>query len=172
MLPCEIEWPAIAVIIASVAALFSGYQALLSRKHNRLSVKPHLTTSRYGVSDKDKYTLTFCLENNGLGPAIIFDYNVFFDDKKIGDNYNNKDLQLAIETKIQNQKNIRNNTIMTLGLESAFPSGRKETLLAIHVDKTLNFDEELYQKFLDRFDLEIIYKSIYNEKFSLSTKDD
>lgn len=64
-------------IIALCALVFTAYQAVATRKHNKLSVKPHLTT--FSKSNPDSFTVQ--LSNNGLGPAIIRNYVLEFDNK-------------------------------------------------------------------------------------------
>ena len=67
-------------VIAICALIATFYQAAVTRKHNRLSVKPHLTTwhsSRYdGVE-------IFEIINNGVGPALIKEFQLFADGQKI-----------------------------------------------------------------------------------------
>ena len=58
--------------IALLALIFAGYQTILSRKHNRLSVEPHLNINY--VSDSGK--MCFELENNGIVQAKIKTYSI------------------------------------------------------------------------------------------------
>ena len=65
--------------IALFALLLTFYQSYLTRKHNRLSVKPHLTVfSEFEYSNKI-FTWNVTLTNCGLGPAIIDSYRVATD---------------------------------------------------------------------------------------------
>lgn len=162
----------IAVFVASIAAMFTAYQSLLLRKHNRLSVKPHLSTWTRNEEDGTRYIIYFCLENNGLGPAIIKDFIVYFDGEKIGDNHDGEALKKIVNEKVKEQGGILRNTISTLGRGFAFPTDRKEVVFAIHMAMHMGFDKELYKKFVDRFDLDITYTSVYGEPRTLSTKDE
>ncbi len=57
----------ITAIVAITALLFSGWQLLVQRGHNKLSVKPLLVLEHQW---KDGIRMIF-LKNVGLGPAIV-----------------------------------------------------------------------------------------------------
>jgi len=167
----ELKASDIAVLAASTAAIFTTYQALLLRKHNRLSIKPHLTTWTYDDDSNQNYKIYFVLANNGLGPAIIKDFIVFFDGHKIGDNYDQSSLKSQVDEKAKQKEGILRNTISTLGRNSAFPIGKQEVLFSITTPMHMGFDKSEFQEFIDRFDVDITYTSVYGEKYSISTKE-
>lgn len=117
----------VAVLAASAAATFTAYQAVLLRKHNRLSVKPHLCTWTHDDDSDKMYKIYFLLSNNGLGPAIIKSFKVYFDGERLGDHSNSKQLKSAINEKVQSQKEVLRHTVSVLGNDSAFPVGEKKT---------------------------------------------
>jgi hypothetical protein len=65
-------------IIAFCALGLTIYQACVVRRHNRLSVRPLLTTFTEQVSGADA-RITYSLMNNGLGPALIDSFEVNLD---------------------------------------------------------------------------------------------
>jgi hypothetical protein len=72
----------IAGLVVSICALgYTAYQAYLSREHNKLSVKPSLTTWSDTTYDHITgcYTYESTLMNAGLGPAYIKSYEVLID---------------------------------------------------------------------------------------------
>lgn len=69
------------IIIALCALGISIWQAILTRKHNKLSFKPHLTSWTHKNTQKGFYAIEII--NNGLGPAIIESFSVKVDDKRI-----------------------------------------------------------------------------------------
>lgn len=162
----SVDW---AVLIACAAATFTGYQALLMRKHNRLSVKPHLSTWTTDTQVGDDYVIYFYLENNGLGPAIIQKFEVFFDEAKIGDCYDRLALNKRMSEKVEEQKGITKHIISLLGLKTAFPAGKKEVLFAIHMPMYMGFSKQAYADFMDRFDLNLEYSSVYGGNEILCT---
>ena len=62
------------VVIAICAIVVSIWHGVQTRKHNKLSCKPHLTT--WMNSDKGKACYSVDLINNGLGPALIEKFTV------------------------------------------------------------------------------------------------
>lgn len=162
----SVDW---AVLIACFAAVFAGYQALLMRQHNRLSVKPHLSTWTTDTQVNGEYVIYFYLENNGLGPAIIQNFEIFFDGTKIGDCYDRLALNGSMSKRVEEQKGITKHIISLLGLKTAFPAGKKEVLFAIHMPMAMNFSKKIYQDFMDRFDLNLEYSSVYGGKEFLNT---
>lgn len=160
-----------AVIIALLTALFTAYQAFLSRKHNRLSVKPHLTTWIDDSSDNKFYVIRCDLMNNGIGPAIIKKFEVFFEGEKIGDNQDRQALEAAIKEKIEAQSGIIRHSVSVLGKDFPFPSGSRITLLELHIANHIGFDKKPYQDFIDKFDADFVYHSMYGQAWEHSTKD-
>jgi len=75
------------VVFAICAMAITIWQGYLTRRHSRLSVKPHLTID-YTYSNHD-FSLEYRLSNNGLGPAIITKYEMIIDEKVVPtDNFN------------------------------------------------------------------------------------
>ena len=73
-------------IIALCALIFAIWQGYETRKHNKLTYRPHLTTWQFYNSEKRLYSLT--LKNNGLGPALIQSFIVKVDGKELSkENY-------------------------------------------------------------------------------------
>ena len=68
-------------IIALCALLFTIWQGIQVRKHNRLSCRPHLTTWTHSEEEKGQYSVE--LINNGLGPALIEQFLVKVDGKVV-----------------------------------------------------------------------------------------
>ncbi|WP_126463800.1 hypothetical protein [Sulfuritortus calidifontis] len=70
---CGIDWATIADIATAVIALcafgITWWQTSVARRHNRLSVTPHLTTWSHSDDNASRYQID--LINNGIGPALI-----------------------------------------------------------------------------------------------------
>src|SRR3989344_2263262 len=81
----QISWEAIAAIASAIIALcalgLSIWQGYLSRGHNRISVRPHLTMWTHKYHGDGLYAAD--IVNNGIGPAIIKCFSVKLDGKKI-----------------------------------------------------------------------------------------
>lgn len=160
-----------AMFVALVTSGFTAYHAFLTRQHNRLSVKPNITTWIDEANADGYYTLSCDIKNNGIGPAIIRDYSVFYDGQKIGSNQNRKELETAIEEKIGAQKGIISKSISIFGKDYPFPAGAEHTLLKIQIASHAQFDKNPYQEFVDKFDVNFEYECMYGKKFKHSSKD-
>ncbi|MDO8343229.1 MAG: hypothetical protein Q7T48_08540 [Cellvibrio sp.] len=68
----------LALFIACLGFFVTLYSSLLSRRHNRLLVKPHLIFDSMFDSSyrEDHHTYTLKVKNVGLGPAIIEKYKI------------------------------------------------------------------------------------------------
>lgn len=153
------------LFIAVIATVFSGYQATLSRQHNRLAIRPYLVIHRtIGLEGQD-YIAQIAVRNAGLGPAIIKKYQVSFDGKVIG---TGDEPMTCFESIGQ----------LTQYLSFSASCGRmilpNDTVLAPQMMvKTIVFEsggvtnasrEELFE-FIQRFGIDIEYTSLYREKF-------
>ncbi len=160
-----------AMVVALFTGIFTAYHAFLTRKHNRLSVKPHITTW-IDESNVNKYYILRCdVMNNGIGSAIIKDYSVFYEGNKIGSSQNRKKLEIAIEEKLKTQQDIIRKKVAVFGKDFPFPAGSKQTLFEIQIPTHSQFDKKPYQEFLDKFDADFTYECMYGKKFKHSTKD-
>jgi hypothetical protein len=65
-------------VVATAALFISIWNAWATRRHNRLSVRPHLALSK--KTSPNAPQLTIDIKNNGLGPAIMTSIRVFVDD--------------------------------------------------------------------------------------------
>lgn len=80
-----ISWEAIAGIASAVIALcalaLTLRQAIVARRHNKLSVTPHLTTWSHSDEGNNRYQID--LLNNGIGPARIKSFSIQVDGQVI-----------------------------------------------------------------------------------------
>lgn len=81
----EINWEVVAGISSSAIALcalgLTIWQAYVTRLHNKLSVTPYLTTWTHIELDRFHYTVEIL--NNGIGPALIKNFQVFLDGHEV-----------------------------------------------------------------------------------------
>jgi hypothetical protein len=81
-----VSWEAVAgfssVVVAVCALGLTVWQAVISRRHNRLSVTPHLTTWTQSDEATGRYSVEVL--NNGIGPALIRIFCVYVDGQGIG----------------------------------------------------------------------------------------
>ena len=157
-------WVALASAVVAICALFvTVYEVRQIRKHNRLSVRPLLTTMQnYDVKGK-RQTFSFELINAGFGPAIIKDFILLYDGKEVSKN-NIKKLEDFLLKKTRQFRDVK---------KVSFVPG--SSLVAQERCEIFYFTYELGQdiSFLEKLDLRVNYQSIYkDEVFTYDTKKD
>jgi len=149
------------VIVACCSLFFTMFQSSQVRKHNRLSVLPHITTFAEMAPKKKEYEVQ--LLNNGLGPARIKKFKYFFRETEIENKQGLED---------QLRKLFPNTTseVLTcdLAIDYMMPAKEKIVLMKIKfLDGDIPSEEEI-DKRLNMFSLSIEYSSIYGQKFKFA----
>jgi hypothetical protein len=88
-----------AVIVSVCALVLTTTQIALTRRHNRLSVQPHLTTHTTQRIDQETglATLQSTLSNCGLGPAFVKKFEVLLDGEAFSVTEPHDLLELAVK---------------------------------------------------------------------------
>ncbi|MGV3582153.1 MAG: hypothetical protein ACO1N8_07580 [Methylophilus sp.] len=146
-------------VIALSALVATFWQAYITRKHNKLSVKPYLTT--WTTTSSDGYIIVKII-NNGTGPAHIKSFNIFADNQKmIGES-------LEPHIKCLNLIFPEYQFIWYgsyFGIDYMMPATEQKDLIAIKFtgEKVPNRNEIDHRA--KRVKIVIDYESIYEEKF-------
>lgn len=145
-------------VIAVCAMIATGWQAWISRVHNKLSVRPNLI--RY--ANRDRATpVILGIANHGLGPAIIEDIIFSYDNQDYS--FVNGDLQRKLEEIVQdsglkfNLHHIAKNVFL--------PIGEKVNLIQIKNSNENDQNHNNALKLIGDLKFKLAYKSIYDEKF-------
>lgn len=69
------------VSIAVCAFVLTIIQAIITVRHNKLSVTPHLTTWEHRDGAKNHYSIKIL--NNGIGPALIESFEIEIDGQRV-----------------------------------------------------------------------------------------
>lgn len=150
---------AVCAAIIALASLFVAVnQAIAERKHNRLSVRPFLTVYRKQFNNEP---IEYCVENQGLGPAIVTSFAVLIDGNEASSSDGNyicaaTDL-LEIDRNEVGGHLFGANEVMKTGQEIIilrFPKSGSD----------LSFHKVLLGK-LPRMKFRIRYESMYKEKY-------
>jgi len=157
----------IAEIIGLCALVFTAYQAYILRKHNKLSVRPHLSDFNERSRSENESTLAFKIVNNGLGPAEITDWSL---------QLNGEELKYSEHETVENLINnvlggrVIGFTIGALGVGYMMPINEIKTILNLRfkVESEENFDSILNS--FDGLDLIVEYKSMYGDFYTLDTR--
>ena len=152
----KIDYSSITAAAATVIAIcslgISVWQGIETRKHNRLSVLPHIEFGHRYNAKKSSIEL----DNAGIGPAVIIDYNFYLDGNQI---FN--DITCGPETWQQVRHALSDEmTLSTFCLRKGdmLKSGRKIEVISL---ETLNSDSKGHLRSLSRIRIEVRYESIY-----------
>lgn len=153
------------LIIASVALLFTIYQAHLSRRHNRLSVKPSLTLWPHTDRQGDHARLKVDLLSTGLGPAVIKKSTILFDKTPITEDFYN-----FVEAQLKSLGPYVRLATSTID-EYAMPSNERRTLIEVIFYQQDFQTVDRFRNLLDRFDLICEYECFYGETQILDSRE-
>ncbi|MCW8983096.1 MAG: hypothetical protein OQK13_03540 [Gammaproteobacteria bacterium] len=156
-----------AEIIATSAMTFTAYQVIVTRRHNKISVRPHLAESSDRNRKPGEGVLAFVVSNNGLGPAVIKKWEVLLDGEEI--NISDHDAAESVIRDLLKEKEF-NFTIGTLGEGYVMPSNELKKVLIVHFKCKSDDDFNSVETSLNSLDLIIEYESMYGEKFKLDTR--
>ena len=152
-------------IIACSALFVAVQQAYLTRRHNRLSVKPHLTID----TKVEQTSFAVNLVNNGLGPAIIKDFKIELNEI-CASNKNSQELEVILEALFPANSSITNNSthISTVATGYIMAQNKpKEILRAGFREK----DRSEVMKMLTKLKFTVTYESFYGDPGKFSTEE-
>ncbi len=154
------------VVIAICAIVVSIWYGVQTRKHNKLSCKPHLITWTHSENDQAYYYVEVI--NNGLGPALIEKFTLKVDGEVMpGERTEPIDNALKKLFHGLNYQSYR----AFLGKGHAMAAQEKRKIIEIKFSRPVPKPEFVEETF-NRGDIEIAYKSFYGESFLLSTEEE
>lgn len=162
-------WEALAGLSSAVIALcalgLTIWQARITRKHNMLSVTPHLTT--WSHTDKANHVYEIELLNNGIGPAFIENFEIQVDGQPIvGEGY--EPIEKALKVLFPHYEYTSHQSFVACGYSMAATEVR--SLVAIQFRGGSVPKPEEVDHAAKRVRLLIEYSSIYGEFFALDTE--
>lgn len=144
-----------AIVISACALFVTLWQVSVTRRHNELSVKPMLAIKEHYSEEGNIGCFSFCLQNSGVGPAIIKDFILLDGDKEIARN-NGKLYSEFLEDKI---RNCHNRGIGFLTPNGAVSVGEDVDLLKFCYDV-----QKVDVSFVQNLNVVLHYQSIYQNK--------
>ncbi len=139
------------VFIALTAVFISIWQGRLMQKHNELTVRPYFNFTKNWETTNDTKSFSLELANQGYGPAIFQDYYIEANGQKF-DNWEAALRTYGLDTLITRS------SIYTKG--DVYASNQKQIVLRL-----VNYTPEMSKD----IELRIVYQSIYEEEFEIST---
>lgn len=161
-----------ALFVSICALLLTINQAVMTRRHNKLTVRPHLTSFTDRILHPEITGVTqvkLTLSNNGVGPAVIRSYEPMLDGQPLDPTKFVALLATAKEVL----------PVSILDQECRFAFFRKGYVMAKDEEKciallaivpTLDTDFALLEKAEQRFHIRVTYESIYGERFGYDSR--
>ncbi len=148
-------WIAIASAITAICALAATiWQGRQNYKHNKLSVRPMLTTMINYKDGKKTRTVSFELINSGFGPAIIKDFILMFDGEEVSKN-NLKSYEDFLKEKA---KSFKVESVFSITPDASIVMGERYELFSF----SYKHGEDV--SFIHKLDLLVNYQSIYEDE--------
>lgn len=152
-----------ALVVAVCALFVAGYQASATRRHKRLSVRPHVVVTAERLYDGPKACFVVKLRNNGLGPAIIRGYEALLDGKPF--NTKNTD-EVATKVRELAKRQFLNFRHFHLASGDAFAKDQEVVLLNVELPLFIGDVGNKVLEPFERLSTRIAYESVYGEKFA------
>ncbi len=153
----ELNWQGIIALLALGFSIWQGWQI---RIHNKLSVRPHLTTWINTDAEKGYYTIE--LINNGIGPALVEEFLLKVDGKIIS-GQGSEPIEKVLKIILPNLKYTSLHGYVSRGY--SMTAKEKIIIVAIQFLKQHFPPLEFMNDAFNRASLDIYYKSFYKEPF-------
>ncbi len=155
----------LALFIAFVALAVAIWQGIETRKHNRLSVKPHLYFSTYSVLGE---AAGLRVTNGGLGPAIIKSFSLAVDNKWIDDTRQGGWVEAS--RLLGAEKIASFLDLAVYSPDQIVESGESQYILETPKDKRTTDTDQYLNEYVKRLSVKIAYESAYKESFVATWK--
>lgn len=150
-----------AVVVAIIQTLIMREEAVMEREHARLSVKPALAVVGSRNDDPDNPLYSIELSNQGLGPAVIEQFSVFYDGRYLNswdelvESVSDGKYSIAGEN-----ENINGWSISGITPGTILPAGRR--LLSFQVNENIDLTTSLKEA-SENLEVIICFCSVYQE---------
>lgn len=168
MIDLGIGWgaPDIASATTALAALtVACYQLHATRKHNKISVIPNITT--WSHLDHINHNYIYKIVNTGLGPAVIRKFQVSLDGKEISSADGDA---MDVVMKILFTHYIHSKTTSSLAHGQIIPANESTILAGIIFNGPSRPTKEEILHAASRVRVIIEYESVYGSKYTLDTE--
>jgi len=152
--------------IAVVATAFAGYQTIATRRHHRLSVRPHLGFSFYEFEGEANNCDVWMI-NDGLGPAIIDHLEIWHFGILITDSSEPATYITEIRAWVGSLEQIVSYRYYCPYAGESFRPSREHLVLRLTPKSEMENTEQELSQFFRGISYKIIYRTLYDEKFVL-----
>jgi hypothetical protein len=157
-------------VISLCAISLTAYGLYATRRHNRLSVTPHLSGCRNKDMTSEGFWFSYDISNNGIGPAKIKKF-ILFRNGKISPKGKDDYVEALIHQHLGDQLNYQIVHQFNFGNDVSMKAGDTRCIVKIFFPGAKQADQENLLKRLEGLDAQIEYESFYGQKFIFDTKD-
>ncbi|BFP43268.1 hypothetical protein FGF1_41130 [Flavobacteriaceae bacterium GF1] len=156
-----------AMLISLVTLIIFVRQTNIMDKQSRLSALPYLMVE--SSTNNSEHYMQIALVNHGVGPAIIEDIQLEMEGTKYA-----KDFYTFFRENVQEMDSIEILNWSSIYRGKAIPAGGKAVMLAVGANrKDFDIFSGLITDYQKRgFNFEITYRSIYNDKWLISSQEE
>lgn len=152
--------------VTSVCAILLSLYALVStRRHNRLSVTPHLADYTNKLTTNEGLTLTYDISNNGIGPARIKSFVLFRDGKAFPKKGEGDYVESFVREHLGKKLNYEIAHNFNFGEDDSLKAGDTRRMVQIFFPRAKPEDREKILALFDGIGIRIEYESFYGQKF-------
>ena len=155
------------LVVATTAVVMSSWQMWAQRKHNRVSVTPHLSEHTHTSVNNGVISLQFNVANNGIGPAFINSFTVLHNGKKL-----DKDTDVPKLVAERSGMNVVDRSTHWLAKGASLAVNEKLTLFSLDVRQGSKCLKQELETAINEYDLVIEYSNAYKERFVFDTRED
>ncbi|QFU21484.1 hypothetical protein FM038_004540 [Shewanella eurypsychrophilus] len=149
----------LSTIIAAIVVWLTINQLKAQRIHNRLSIKPVLSTHFKAEKNDQNLVVSILLDNFGMGPGFIKN-GVFYNAEGAHFDFNTKELKAEVE------RVVKRGTVNHMLSPFAVQPNTSVSILSVPLPPQFDLDS-LYME-LEKFGIKITYESVYGEKFEIN----
>lgn len=159
-------------IIASCALLLTVYSLWATRRHNRLSVTPHICGLTHKLMNDEGLYLTYELSNNGIGPARITNFMLLRDGVEVPKIQNElfEYVDSVIKSHLSGRVKFKINHSFDFGNDVSVRAGDTKRIVEIFFPDVKPEQRDAVLKILNGLDARVEYKSYYGQKFIYDTR--
>lgn len=156
------------MVVGACALVFTIYQWRDARRHNRISLRPFINKGNRTETWPDRARMAISLTNNGLGPAVIKTFQIFYKGTTLAEPFAKK-LETVMKGVIADGK--CSSGALDFRPGHIMPPGSTEELAWVSFSKAEGDDVDRVRRAIDCFDMLLEYESMYGEPTRLDTRE-
>lgn len=156
--------PSVPIVISACALCLTLYQIYATRRHNRLSVTPHLCGCANTSADPGGVTYSYEVSNCGIGPARVKKFQLFHNGKPWATE-SHDDIHVLMETLFKGRLKYEFRNSYFIGEEEGLRPGDTRLIAKVFFPGLVHTDRNKILEIVGETRVRIEYESFYGEKF-------